>query len=65
MKSSNHFSPGSVAERLRRVKVWIPAGPSDWITEVEAEISVPARRRDGAAMVDIESGSWAFTGHGG
>nr|MBA2246579.1 hypothetical protein [Chloroflexia bacterium] len=41
-------------------EVWIPGGPADRITEGGAEVSV-RERRDGAAIVDIGSGTWEFS----
>ena len=41
-------------------EVWIPAKASDRIVEGDADVSI-REWRDGAAIVDIGSGAWAFT----
>jgi len=41
-------------------EVWIPARPSDRITEQGSEV-IARERRDNAAIVAVGSGSWTFT----
>ncbi len=45
-------------------EAWVPARPTDRITEGEGEASV-RERRDGSAIIEVGSGIWVFTVRGG